>query len=350
MRKNFSILCMVLMLLLSACNLGTEAPVETVQTESPTEAPIVESVVEPTATTVQHVMVPGELPEQQSGVAGDQDSSSTASENRAPAGDRFTFGRYERPFNANTMDVYYPSLDILVSAVYEDADWVYGLISIKDSGQGCSFDGKYGFEVDWDLNGGGDLLVLAVSPSITDWTTSGVEVWFDENNDVGGELKTVTDETPVEANGYETQLFGAGVGNDPDLAWARISPTDPCILQMAVKRSAVEGSAYLIGMWAGNSLLDPSMFDHNDGYSQDQAGSPLKEFEFYYPIKEVYELDSVCRMAVGFQPTGNEPGVCPVPPGPQRDAPPPPPGQTCPPPSILYCTTSGSCFCLSPQG
>jgi hypothetical protein len=350
MRKNFRILCLVLMLLLSACNLGVQPVEDSVAIEDvATETAVVVPQVDPTATAVQHVLIPGELPELQRGVAGDQDSSTTADQNRAPAGDRFTLGRYERPFNANAMDIYFSNIDIVISEVYEDETWVYGVITIKDNGQGCSFDGKYGFELDWDINGGGDLLVLASKPTSTEWSTAGVEVWFDENDDVGGALKTVTDESPVDVNGYETQFFGAGVGDDPDLAWARISSADPCVLELAVKRTAVDGSSYLIGMWAGNALLDPAMFDHNDRFSHEQAGSSLTEFEFFYPVKEVYELDNVCKMAVGFQPNGSEPGVCPVPPGPQKDAPPPPPGQSCPAPSILYCSPNG-CFCLYPQG
>lgn len=355
MRKNFNgivIASLILMLALSGCNLGAQAPDDSVlgaaevseidetsevATEAPTETPVV------------HVLVPGELPEEQSGLAGDQDSSTTAAEKRAPAGDRFTLGRYERPFNTDTMDVYYPSLDIQVTEVYQDDTWVYGVILLKDEGSGCSLTGKYGFEIDWNVDGGGDLLMLVSAPASADWSTAGVEVWYDENDDVGGAEKSKTDASSSVKNGYETQWFGAGLGDDPDLAWARISPDDSCALQLALKVGALQGNKrYLIGMWAGTSLMDPALFDHNDAFTHEQAGSSLIEFEFFYPVKQVYELDNVCRMAVGFQPTGGEPGVCPPPPGPE-DAPPPPPGQGCPPPSILYCSRNG-CYCLYPEG
>ena len=353
MRNKFRILCIAFVFLLSACNLGAEPATPTVTEDVATEVPVSEAAVEPSATPVQHVMVPGELPEQQLGLAGDQDSSTTAPENRAPAGDRFTFGRYERPFNANSMDVYYSNIDILFAATYTDDTWVYGTVTVKDNGSGCSLTSKYGFEIDLNIDGGGDVLVMVAGPSSTEWTTTGVQVWIDENNDVGGSLKTVTDESSSEFDGYETQTFGEGIGDDPDYAWARISPNEPCEVQMAVKNSVLDGSlAYMVGMWAGNELFDPAFFEQNDLYSQDQAGSPLKEFEFYYPIKEVFELDNACRMAVGFQPNGSEPGICPVPPGPAREAPPPPPGQTCPPPSVYYCspTNPNYCICLYPQG
>lgn len=355
MRRIFSVMCVLFVFILSACNLGVTQPVDE---SAVTEVPDVdvaaepETQTDPTATPVQHTMMPGELPETQSGLAGDQDSSVTAPENRAPSGDRFTFGRYERPFNANEMDVYFPNLDIVLSKVYADSDWVYGTISVKDDGSGCDLSGRYGYELDLNVDGGGDILVFVTNPASTDWSTTGVQVWDDANDDVGGSLKTITDETPVESDGYETQLFNDGAGDDADLAWARVTPDDPCTVQLAVKNSVLNGSsAYLIGMWAGNELFDPAKFDHNDAFTQDQAGSSLKEFEYYYPLKEVYELDNTCRMAVGFQPSGGEPGVCPVPPGPPGESAPenPPPGQSCPPPSILYCSPNG-CYCLYPQG
>ena len=65
-------------------------------------------------------------------------------------------------------------------------------------------------------------------------------------------------------------------------------------------------------MWAGTSL-DPAAFDMNDHQTHEQAGASLLELEFFYPVKGLSELDNSCRMAIGFQATGNEPGVCPVP-------------------------------------
>lgn len=356
MRKNLktvAYLSFLLMVSLSGCNLGLSAPVEDVMEETQPVIPITggneSGPVATDTATVQHEMVPGNLPEKQSGLAGDQDSSSTAPDKRAPDGDRFTFGRYERPFNANEMDVYYPAIDIINVLVYEDDNWLYGTITVKEGDAGCRLDGRYALEIDWDLNGGGDLLVLAVAPFSTDWSTDSVEVWFDENSDVGGSVKMTTDETPPDTNGFETQLFGAGVGDDPDLAWVRADPNDPCTVQFALKPSALQGNPrLLVGMWAGHELLDPALFDHNDGFSHEQAGSSLKEFELFYPIKALYELDNTCRMAVGFQPNGREPGVCPVPERPQDFDPPPGGGEGCPPPTVLYCPPRGSCYCLEP--
>ena len=62
-------------------------------------------------------------------------------------------------------------------------------------------------------------------------------------------------------------------------------------------------------MWAGSSL-DPAIFDINDHFTHEQAGAADRGFEIYYPIKGVSEIDNTCRIAIGFEPTGNEPGSC----------------------------------------
>jgi hypothetical protein len=338
---------------LSACNFGGQAADEVVVTEVqdvPIDTPVVEAIPDPTVTPVQHVMVPVDVPDSWSGLAGDQDSSTTAGEQRAPGGDRFTFGRYERPFNTDTMDVYHPYIDIINSSFHQDDTWYYGVITIKDDGSGRSLDGKYGFEIDLDVDGGGDWLVMAHQPASTEWTTDGVQVWFDEDDDVGGSVKVHADNGSFIGNGFETMVFDGGQGDDPDLAWVRIAPHNPYTVQIAVKRSLFgNDAAFMVGMWAGNELFDPALFDNNDQMTHEQAGSPLKEFEFFYPLKAIHELDNACRMAIGFNPSGGEPGLCPLPPRPEGE--PDVPNETTCPPQQLVCFTFGSqvvCYCLQP--
>lgn len=313
-RKLLSVF-IVLLLAMLACGVNA-TPTDTASTEEPNASTIstATSLVVVDTSTPTHLMRPNELPTTQSGSAGDQDSSSTASENRASSGDRFTFSRYERPFNANSMDVYYPYLDIQGALLYEDETWLYGVLAMKNDESSQSMSGKYGFEIDLNVDGDGDYLILANQPSSKDWVTTGVEVWFDENDDVGGVVPTTTDENPIDGNGYETLNFGNGQGNDPDLAFARISPDDPYTIQIAVKRALLQGDdSFLVGMWAGNQDLDPASFEMNDNLTHEQAGSSLVEFEYFYPIKELSEIDNTCRMAIGFQPIGNEPGLCELP-------------------------------------
>jgi hypothetical protein len=114
---------------------------------------------------------------------------------------------------------------------------------------------------------------------------------------------------------------------------------------MAVKSSLINNSSvFMAGVWSGTDDFDPAMFDLNDRYTHDQAGASLVEFEFFYPIKAIAEVDNACRVAVGFYPAGNEPGICPVVPK-ER-----PQDEGCPP-EFTTCFTFGAqvvCYCLQP--
>ena len=349
--RRISIFLSILLILMFACGLGVveETPpiVGDENTGSPTdEAPI--TTAEPTV--ISHVLIPGEFPEEPSGSVGDQDSSVTADQNRAPSGDRFTFTRFERPFNSQTMDEYYSAIDILSGQLFEDDLWIYVAITLKSDEASRELIGSYAFEVDLNLDGGGDWLILASNPVSTEWNTNNVEAWFDTDDDVGGDVPTTTDEKPVAGTGYETQIFRSGEGDDSDLAWVRISPSDSNTVQLAVKRDILQGNQrFLVGLWAGQDDLDPALFEFSDTFTHEQAGAAVTELEYFYPIKEVSALDNTCRMAVGFQPTGSEPGLCPLPvvPGQPNEE---PPSATCPP-QYVYCVNFGNqtvCYCLQP--
>ena len=352
-RILFSILILLLVTLACGSSAGAPAPAADLPTQPPppplvtVDAALTSTPTEESAPVIQHTDIPpADLPAEPSSVAGDQDSSVTAEEKRAPSGDRFTFGRYERPFNADTMDVYYPYLDIQTNFLYKDDSWLYAVITLKGGDQNQSLAGKYGVEFDLDVDGRGDWLITAGQPSSMEWSTDRVQAWFDTNKDVGGDLAVNADEKS-DGNGYETNVFDSGQGSDPDAAWARVSPQDPNTVQIAVKRSLFDGDETLMaGVWAGSAVLDPALFDLNDHFTQDQAGSSLVEFEFYYPVKAISEVDNACRVALGFQPSGNEPGLCPLPPQEKRDKPP----SDCPPERV-YCVVLGNqtiCYCLNP--
>jgi hypothetical protein len=318
--SNVRFLIPIFVLTALACGLPTTvATTPEAATDAPTEAPTLVTVVTdadatPASTTapgITHVDVPANLPELRSAFAADQESYVTSLENRASGGDRFTFGRYERPFNAETMDVYLPYIDITETSAYRDDTWIYFTVTLRARDTDSAFSGKYAVEIDSDIDGRGDWLVLVLQPAANDWTTDRVEVWFDSNNDVGGSL-SVTSDTQSGGDGYDKNLFASGVGDDPDLAWARIPADQPFTIQFAVKSSLVGATAFMAGAWAGNTLLDPALFDINDRFTHEQAGSSLVEFEVYYPIKAVAEIDNVCRVAIGFQAKGGEPGLCPL--------------------------------------
>ncbi|HUG33886.1 MAG TPA: hypothetical protein VMJ90_03885, partial [Anaerolineales bacterium] len=314
-KKNFkrSLIIMVVFAILSACNLPSSqeaTPPPATQPPATELVTVVDTATSPPPTEIPilHTTIPVSLPDNRSGHAGDYDSSVTAEQKKSNGGDRFTFEQFERPFNANTMDVYFPNLDIIDTFVFQDDTWIYGTIQVVDRSAASSSPYRFAMQLDVHVDGKGDYLVVTENPSSTDWTVNGVQVYFDTNSDVG-DLTAMFTDLDAENDGFETMLFDQGKGDDPDSAWARVSPDDPNTIQLAVKRSLVGNPPlYMVNMWTGHATLDPTLFDYSDHYTHEQAGAADPGLPNFYPIKEVYELDNSCRIAVGFHPSGNEPG------------------------------------------
>jgi hypothetical protein len=275
-----------------------------------TAAPVSTATV--TNTPIAHVSTPGEPPSAALSALTDSNSSSTAALNRANGGDNYSANLYERPFSSTAMK-YFPDLDITSTKLMRDATWIYINISLAGQNLAGGLLGDYGAELDLNMDGRGDLLVMAVKPGSA-WSTDGLHVWADSNNDVGGAHPIFSD-PPSNTNGYDTVVFNQGVGADPDTAWARISPSDSNSVQIAFKSSLIkDAGSFMWGAWAmDDSMLHPDWFDYNDHFTLAQAGSPLIEDTTNYPLKALAKVDNTCRWAVGFIPTGNEPGICPVP-------------------------------------
>lgn len=304
-----------LIVITNACGASASEPNEEqapiTEEASATEAAPPTDVPATAVPAIQHTDVPVGLPELPSGLAADFDSSKIL-ENKTPiGGDRFTFGRFERPFNANTMDVYYSELDIVNTQVFQNDLWIFGRLFIKDLGASSSTS-KYAMELDTDINGKAEWLIVTDKPTSTEWTVVGVRVYQDANQDVGGESPILTDSVNPNSDGFETVFFDQGTGNNPDTAWARISPNDPNIIEFAVNLAAIsKPERYLVNFWAGRNL-DPAKFELNDAFTHEQAGAADSGLNIFYPIKELAEIDNSCRMAVGFQVDGTEPGLCDV--------------------------------------
>lgn len=326
-----------------ACN-SSGSSTEGTATQPPTElaaildTPTNSSQADP---TIQHQIFPVALPETRSGQAGDQNSSITSDQKKSNGGDRFTLEQFERPFNTDIMDVYFPALDITNTYVYQDDLWIYGSIKVVDRTAETVEPYRFAMQLDIQLDGRGDWLILALNPSSTEWTTDGVQIYFDANEDVGNLTPMVSDKNALTGDGFEQIIFDQGLGDDPDAAWVRISPDDSNTIDIAVKRSLLGNPiAYLVNMWTGHGTLDPAMFDYSDHYTHEQAGAADPGFPLFYPIKEIYELDNSCRIAVGFQPKGNEPGLCLVAVPPSSSGPEVVPGSGPGPSCVEY---GGSC-------
>lgn len=287
-------------------------------TTEPSQSPSAEL---PTSTPISHTLIPGESPTGGLSEISDRDSSVYASEHRANGGEVFSGNLYERPFNANSMDKYFPDLDITRTRLSRDEQWVFVIVKLVGQDPAGGLNGDYGVELDLNVDGRGDVFVMAAKPGSV-WSTDGVRAWKDDNHDVGA-THPIQSDAPENGNGYETLVFDQGVGVDPDLAWARISPSDPNSVEVAFKRGLInDDDIFTWGAWAmSDAMLNPAWFDYNDHFTAAEAGSPLTELTQYYPIKALAEVDNTCRWSVGFTPTGSEPGICPVPPTPTPELP-----------------------------
>jgi hypothetical protein len=237
-------------------------------------------------------------------------SQDYAAQKRAPGGsDVYAGNRYERPFTAETMD-YLPDVDLARVELKVDPPWVYvtfQFVAVRAGGIGKTM---YGAEFDTNRDGRGDYLVWGSSPSGTNWTTDGVEVWKDSDYDVGGPQPQLSDAPWAGGNGYDRRMFSGGRGTDPDLAWIRQIEGGSKV-QLAFKYTAIGNAPQFL--W--NGLADfgvrhPEWFDYNDHFTQSEAGSPLPVQSDFYPLKSLFGIDNTCRGAYGFTPTGEEPNLC----------------------------------------
>jgi hypothetical protein len=287
----------------------TDTPVPSATTVPPT-VEVVTPEVTPTAPIV-HTMLPADPPAASRFIT-DRSSASLANEHRS-IGDDFPNGLFERPFTAQAMD-YRGDLDVNRGEVASGGLWLYVTLSLEN-GPSAAEPASYGVEFDLDLDGRGDTLVVAAAPPDSSWTTDGVRVYQDTNNDVGGAVPVRAEPPTGLGDGYDSLVFDQGAGPDPDAAWIRLSPAAPNIVQIALKQGLIAGDREL--HWWVWAFADPqpAWQDYQDHFTPEQAGSPLTESELY-PIQDLALIDSTCRWGFDFNPTLSAPGLCPVPPTP----------------------------------
>lgn len=343
--RSVKLLLLGMLLVMQAC--GDEPAIEA---PPPTQIVVIEPPSIPTPTEIVHTTMPNNLPSANSGIAADQDSARTSADHTAPGGDRFTYGEYERPFNAIAMDRYFTYLDIQQYEILQDNLWIYAIILLRSRSAEDTLPGQYALEIDNDIDGKGDFLILVSAPASTDWSTANVQIWEDRNNDVGGVEPVKKDNLdPGFIDGFEIKVFENGVGINADAAWGRISPDNPNAVQIAVQRLLVDDDGkYLAGTWAGTKL-DPAMFDFNDSMSKEEAGDAVKTFA-YYPIQFLAEMDNACRIPIGILVSSDDLGLCqvfePTPSGGQEKEPGEPPNSCQPiqcPPGLKFDETTCQC-------
>ncbi len=288
--KSMLVFGVILLLVTVACSLtGLFSPAPTETAAPPPEQPPADTP-EPTATAdqyagIEHTMIPGE-PVLVYWAYDCDTGRYTKTANQPVIGggcDQWAINFIERPTNQD-LSMYYPHLDITRFQMGKNETWIFADIqTYKPEGSTTVLNGTYALEIDFDMDSDGDLLVMVINPSTGEpgeWRTFGVQVWEDVNDDVGGDTPFFGEESNP-GDGYEVMLFDQGLGDDPDLAWARLSPDDPATVEFAFKRSLVpfEVTKYLWWTWASQEVLVPGQFDYNDTFDDD----------------EVYQIGNSCR-------------------------------------------------------
>jgi hypothetical protein len=282
--------------------------------EEAAEATETEEAPPPSSTpTVAHTMYPSDSPTGVLRYITDRSTKALAGERRAIA-DNFNINLLERPFTSQVMD-YLGYVDMTRVELLMNPPWVYMTLFLEgEPPQGAQV--WYGVEFDLDIDGRGDVLVVGLVPDGTGWTVEGVLALKDGNNDVGGAIP-VYDEAPQPGwDGYDEVVFEGGYGGDPDTAWIRRHPSHDDRVQVALKFELIgSDGAFMFWGWTDEGVRDPELFDYNDGFKPEDAGSPASGSN-EYPLKGLWGVDNTCRFTYGFEPDGSEPGVCPIPPTP----------------------------------
>jgi len=338
--RNLLPAVMILLLAILACSIPTATSPQT-EPEAPSleSNPIVVQDVAPTPTftpiVINHVMTPSSPAKGK--LVFDVESESTAPEKRAPYGDSYDINRLEREFLADM--TYLPNLDIFSYTVAGDSDWWYVSIELIGTNPNDPMNIVYGVELDQNIDGFGDYLLWAHPPYSTTWDTIPVQIFQDKNHNTGG-LSGEKSDAPITTDGYETLFFNGGVGDaDPDMAWVRINAASDATVQFAFKK-AWSGNVFMLGVLADAGLRDPGKLDYVDRFTEEEAGSPVRDKKTY-PLKALFAVDNACREAFGFKPTGYEPQLCPHAPPPSTRQPktPSPELPTLPPPVVCTCAT-----------
>ncbi|MBL1195193.1 MAG: hypothetical protein HND51_12595, partial [Chloroflexi bacterium] len=329
MKHKGLVLSLLIMMVVAACSGAVsnapeqpEVVLETQTTEVVVEAVPSSTPLPPTATAtlgIQHSSYPGEpkyrsgqwIPECKTGYRVD-----VGQQIEVGLGcDRWEDNYLERPHDVRAQD-YYPGLDITAGQFGSEGQWLYAMIEtfsadevaaspnnvqarpINTNAVAETLTGSYAIEIDLDFDMRGDVLIVVTNPAGnlgTEWGVTGVQVWVDQNSDIGSETAFFAD-GQSNGDGYESLIFDGGRGTDADLAWARISPDDASVVEFAFKPTAVGGATIFHWMmWASAGALDPAMFDYVDAFDGDV----------------VWMVDNTCAWTFGGQPRELE-NTCPV--------------------------------------
>jgi hypothetical protein len=208
---------------------------------------------------------------------------------KAPC-DSWSINLLERPVS-DDLAVFYHYLDILSAKAGVNETWLFFRIDLFGAGNP---DGDlpvtYYIELDSDQDGQGNFLLSVTNQDLyeTAWSVAGVQVYEDQNQDVGGSTP-IRPDAEGGGDGYETQLFDAGQGEDPDLAWVRRDPNHVNQIEFAVKSTLLGQKNFMWWAGAAQGIINAQSFDLVDNFTEDG----------------LYSIDTTCGWVMGTETTYN---------------------------------------------
>lgn len=217
-----------------------------------------------------------------------------------PLCDIWEIDLYERPFNAEKQDRFFPDLDLVRTSVGQDLTWYYFRIQMFGLREGKrALTAAYRIELDTNSDGRGDWLIEVQAPTANlgdQWGQKGLTVWLDSNGDVGDQDPFAPDPPQNHGNGYDLVVFSQEqtVGDPRNAAFARIDPSSPKTVEIAVWRQLVGNArSFRWRVSAEQGLPDPAAMNHQDAYTKTEAGAPYPT-DLQYPTRKIFETDNLC--------------------------------------------------------
>jgi hypothetical protein len=229
-----------------------------------------------------------------------------------PGCDDWQINRYERPFNADEQDRYYPDVDILSAALGHSQHWYYARLEIYDVDQDTGrLDGLFGLELDLDLDGRGDVLItvefLDSNENISEWSNTGVQAWKDTDNDVGNEMPMQPDPA-IDTDGYDAASLDPQERSGD--VWVRAALGKPSFVEIAFKPEVIDDApGFKWWAWVDEGVSDPSGYDYHDYFTRDEAGD-VYSGEQFFPARELFSMDNTCAEFWGVNPPPDDPTTC----------------------------------------
>jgi hypothetical protein len=229
--------------------------------------------------------------------------------------DSHTADTYERPTSAGAAaTAVLAAIDIASSQVGADEDYLYlriNLAGVDPASRALPY--VYGFELDYDDEDAGDLLVRVTNPGAdlhSRFGATGVVAYWNKNSNIFNATAHLPDGPTGTADGYEVVAFDQGsnhLENAPggaEAVVARIAPDRAASLELAVRRPFLEAvTTYdprldLSGRFtklalrpsASRGPIEPAWFTLHDRFGRRDSGSP-------FPFLRVAPLSPGCPVS-----------------------------------------------------